>query len=183
MFLRKYETVALVNPDAGDAAVEKVVGRMREAIEKTGGKEVRFEDWGRRRTAHKLQRHNRTKAQYLYIQYLGRNDTVRELERLLKITEDAMLWQTIFLEDRVDPEAFDFAGESGKLTIQAARKDDIAREEAEREAREAQLRAAAEAAALGLHVEPPPAEEEKFEEEGFGFEDEEDVEDDEEDIR
>lgn len=183
MFLRKYETVALVNPETGEPGVEKVAGRMREAIEKTGGREVRFEDWGRRRTAYKIERSNATKAQYLYMLYLGATDTVRELERLLKITEDAMLWQTVLLEDRIDPEKYDFAAEASLLTLQAQRKDDIAREEAEREAREAQMRAIAEAQALGLHVEVP--EEEPRRHRGVDDEDDLDLEDedDEEDIR
>ncbi|MCB9729846.1 MAG: 30S ribosomal protein S6 [Deltaproteobacteria bacterium] len=127
MLLRKYETVTLVNPDGGTEAIDKVVGRMREAIEKTGGREIRLEDWGRRKTAYRLQRSGKLKAQYMYLQYLGTNGTVRELERLMKITEPAMLWQSVMLEDRVELDTFDFEAEGEKLT-QLARRAAAARE-------------------------------------------------------
>jgi small subunit ribosomal protein S6 len=114
MFLIKYETVVLVSPESGDEGVQKTLGRIREAIEKTGGKEVRLEDWGVRRLTYELNKHKR--AHYLYIQFLGSNSTVAELERLMGITEAVLKYQTIFLEDRIDPAAFDFAKESKNVT-------------------------------------------------------------------
>jgi small subunit ribosomal protein S6 len=121
MLLRRYETVTLVNPDGGPEAIDKVVGKMREALDKTGGREIRLEDWGRRKTAYRLQRSGKLKAQYMYLQYLGTNGTVRELERLLKISEPAMLWQSVVLEDRVELDTFDFEAEGDKLTNLARR--------------------------------------------------------------
>jgi small subunit ribosomal protein S6 len=114
MFLIKYESVALVSPESGDEGVQKTLGRMREAIEKTGGKEVRLEDWGVRRLTYELNKHKR--AHYIYLQYLGANDTVAELERLLGITEAVIKYQTIHLEDRIDPASFDFDKEKRNVT-------------------------------------------------------------------
>ena len=116
MYLRKYETVTLVHPEAGTDGQEKVLGRMREAIEKTGGREVRFEDWGQRKLAFRLSRHGVRRAQYQYLLYLGSNSTVAELERMMKITEEAMLWQTVLLEDRIKAEEFDFEAASEEHT-------------------------------------------------------------------
>ncbi len=149
MFLRKYETVTLVNPEHGEEGIEKVVGRMKEALEKTGGREIRLEDWGRRKTAFRLQRSGATKATYLYYLYLGEKTTVRELERLLKITEQAMVWQTVALEDRIDPETFDFEAEAAQQTMQFERKEEILRTEAEAETRAKAVRAQIEQEAIG----------------------------------
>lgn len=121
MFLTKYETVTLVSPDAGPEGIERVVGRMREAIEKTGGREIRYEDWGRRKLAYQLQRTKNTKAHYIYLAYLGANTTVAELERLMKITEEAVLWQSVQLETRVDVDTFDFEAQGRLFTLQAKR--------------------------------------------------------------
>ena len=124
MIVRKYETVTLVHPDAGPDGHEKVLGRMRESIEKTGGREVRLEDWGRRKLAYTLSRAGVNRAQYFYMLYLGTNETVAELERLMKITEEAMLWQSILVEDRVEMDTFDFEAEAGGQTLMSSSDDD-----------------------------------------------------------
>ena len=142
MYARQYETVTLVNADSGDAGRDKVLARIREALEKTGGQEIRLENWGRRKPAYRLRRSKATKALYLYTLYLGTNKTVAELERLLKITEEAMLWQTIILDDRVVADAFDYDAAQAGETIMSVK----TKEAAEREATEAAARAEREAA-------------------------------------
>jgi len=114
MFLTKYETIVLVSPESGDAGVTKTLGRIREAVEKTGGKEVRFEDWGVRKLTYELNKNKR--AHYLYLQHLGASTTVAEIERLMGITEAAIKYQTINLEERVDPATFDFDKEGKNVT-------------------------------------------------------------------
>ena len=149
MLARRYETVTLVNADSGDAGRDKVLARIREALEKTGGREVRLENWGRRKTAYRLRRSKANKALYLYTLYLGTNKTVAELERLLKITEEAMLWQTIVLEDRVSVDEFDFSAAGDGKTIMAVK----TKEAAEREAADAAARAEREAADAAARAE------------------------------
>ncbi len=117
MYLRKYETVAIVNPDAGTDGVQRVLDRMREAITKTGGQEARLEDWGRRRLAFEMAKQN--KGHYLYLLYLGTTSTVAELERLLGITEEAMKYQTVLLDPRVKADEFDFEKAKSESTQHA----------------------------------------------------------------
>lgn len=106
MFARKYEVITIVSPDAGEEGEAKVLARMREAIEKTEGREIRLEDWGTRKLAYELRGHR--KGKYLYMLFLGTNTTVAEMERLLGITETILKYQTVLLEDRVAVESFDF---------------------------------------------------------------------------
>ena len=124
MYLRKYETITLVDPTKGSDGVNKVLDRMREALTKTDAKEIRFEDWGRRKTAYKLQSYKVDRAHYLYLQYLANNTTVHELERLMKITEEAMIYQTVLLEDRVVADAFDFEAAASEETATINRGED-----------------------------------------------------------
>ena len=114
MLTRKYEIVALVAPEAGDDGNAKVLGRMREGLEKTKGIELRLEDWGVRKLAYELRGQRR--AQYYYLLFLGTNTTVAEVERLLGITETILKFQTVVLEDRVESEGFDFAKVGGELS-------------------------------------------------------------------
>lgn len=114
MFLRRYETIVLVNPEGGEEAVNKTTHRLREGLETTKGREVRLEDWGVKRLAYELNKNRR--AHYLYFHYLGTNSSVAEIERLMSITEPVVKFQTVFLEDRVDPAKFDFAKEKHNFT-------------------------------------------------------------------
>ncbi|TNF29043.1 MAG: 30S ribosomal protein S6 [Deltaproteobacteria bacterium] len=114
MLTRKYEVVTLVHPEAGEEGDEKVLGRMREALEKTAGTEIRLEDWGVRKLAYELR--GQRKGHYYYMLYLGTNSTVAEMERLLGITETILKYQTILLEDRVESDTFDFAAAKGEVT-------------------------------------------------------------------
>lgn len=114
MFLRKYETIVLVNPEGGEESVNKTTHRLREGLETTKGREVRLEDWGVKRLAYELNKNRR--AHYLYFQYLGTNSSVAEIERLMSITEAVIKFQTVFLEDRVDPAQFDFGKEKHNFT-------------------------------------------------------------------
>jgi len=119
MFMRKYETVVLISPDAGDEGVQKATTRLREGLATTQGKEIRLEDWGVKRLAYELNGNRR--CHYLYFLYLGTNTAVAEIERLMKITEAVVKYQTVVLEDRVDPAQFDYATEGRNLTEIAKR--------------------------------------------------------------
>jgi len=119
MFLRKYETVVLISSDSGDEAVTKTLTRMRDGLASTNGKEIRLEDWGVKRIAYELNGNRR--AHYLCLLYLGTNSSVAEIERLLKITEAVIKFQTIVLEDRIDPAQFEFEKERKNLSELAKR--------------------------------------------------------------
>lgn len=119
MFLRKYETVVLINSELGEEAVTKTIARMRDGLASTHGKEIRLEDWGVKRIAYELNGNRR--AHYLCFLYLGTNSSVAEIERLLKITEAVIKFQTVFLEDRVDPAQFEFEKEKKNLSELAKR--------------------------------------------------------------
>jgi small subunit ribosomal protein S6 len=109
----------LINPELGDEAVTKTTTRLRDGLASTNGKEIRLEDWGVKRIAYELNGNRR--AHYLCFLYLGTNKSVAEIERLLKITEAVIKFQTVFLEDRVDPAKFEFDKERKNLSELAKR--------------------------------------------------------------
>ncbi len=51
------------------------------------------------------------KGNYLYFRYLSSGYAVSELERNLKVLDPVLRYLTVKLEDRVDPESFDFEEE------------------------------------------------------------------------
>jgi small subunit ribosomal protein S6 len=114
MLMRQYETIVIVDPDAGQEGTDKVLERMRDGLSKTEGREVRLEDWGRRKLAYDIGKHN--KAHYLYLNYLGTGTTVAEVERLLRVTEPALKFHTVLLGIRVESDSFDFAQAAATIT-------------------------------------------------------------------
>ena len=154
MYLRQYETVILVDPDSGQDGIDKVLERSRDAFKKTKAQEIRVENWGVRKLAYELNR--RKRGAYLYMQFLGSNATVAELERLLKITEPAFKYQTLVVNPQVDAASFDFKSVGAEQTLLAKKAVEAA------EAKAAQEKAAAEKAASQPApevVEAAPAEE------------------------
>lgn len=105
MMLRKYETLFVVKPELTEDALEAIRTRLTSSVEKNGGIEITYQDWGKRRLAYSIRKY--PKGQYLYFRYLGLGPAVFELERQMKVMDDVLRFMTQKLEDRVDSETFD----------------------------------------------------------------------------
>jgi small subunit ribosomal protein S6 len=162
MYLRQYETVILVDPDSGQDGIDKVLERTRDAFKKTKAQEIRVENWGVRKLAYELNR--RKRGTYLYLQFLGSNATVAELERLLKILEPAFKYQTLVINPQVDPASFDFKAAGGEQTTLARKAVEAAEAKAAKEKEEAERAASQPAPEVVEAVEAPAAEENTAEE-------------------
>jgi small subunit ribosomal protein S6 len=112
---REYETIYILRPNAGEEAADKVSSRISEIFEREQGKLVQVEVWGRRRLAYKIK--GNAKGVFVYLKYLGYPGLVEELERNMRMSDAVLKYQTVKLEDEidpktveVDPEAIKFAG-------------------------------------------------------------------------
>ena len=111
--LSKYETVLIVKPDLPEDQFEVVKTRAVSAITTTGGHEIVFQDWGKKRLAYPIKKS--PKGNYLYFRYLAEGAGVAELERNLKVLDSLLRFLTVKLEDRVDAEGYDFEGERSTI--------------------------------------------------------------------
>jgi len=96
---REYETVYILRPNLEKEKADHVAKRVGEAIKGTGGILTAVELWGSRRLAYPIQRHHR--GIYIYLKFLGKGDTVAELERQLKLADSVIRYQTIQLRSNV----------------------------------------------------------------------------------
>ena len=98
MAMRKYEIIFVVRPDVNDEELEKLVTQMQGVVTGAGGIIEKVEKMGRRRLAYRVAR----QREGLYILFLleGNGDTVKELERRLKVTDSVIKYLTV----RVDEE-------------------------------------------------------------------------------
>src|SRR5438132_1295998 len=67
--LREYETIFLVRPDLAEDLVDKIVERMRGIVQRDGGKVIKVENWGKKKTAYEVKKHLR--AIFIRFDYLG----------------------------------------------------------------------------------------------------------------
>ena len=99
--LREYETIFLVRPDLAEDLVDKIVERMRGIVQRDGGKVIKVENWGKKKTAYEVKKHLR--AIFIRFDYLGGTGAVAEFERNLRMTDDVLKYQSVKLADDVDP--------------------------------------------------------------------------------
>lgn len=100
--LRKYELIYLVQPEASDDDRQKVQGRVDAVLEEYGATPISREDWGKRKLAYEIQKQN--KAFYTYMVFIARPGTTAEIERVLRMLDHCIRWQTIKLEDGIRPD-------------------------------------------------------------------------------
>jgi small subunit ribosomal protein S6 len=101
--LREYETIFLVKPELPDETVERIKERVREIINREGGRVIRFTVWGKKRTMYPIARQNR--ATYVHALYLGKSNLVPEVERNLRNLDEVTRYLSVKVADEVDPEA------------------------------------------------------------------------------
>lgn len=100
--LRKYELIYLVQPEATDEERQKVTDRVDAVLTDYGATTLLKEDWGKRKLAYEILKHN--KAFYSYLVFIARPGTTAEIERVLRMLDACIRWQTIKLEDGIAPD-------------------------------------------------------------------------------
>ena len=99
--LREYESIFLLRPDLADDLVEKVVDRMRGIVQRDGGKVLKVENWGKKKTAFEVKKNLR--ALFIRVHYLGDTKLVAEFERNLRMTDDVLKYQSVKIAENIDP--------------------------------------------------------------------------------
>lgn len=100
---REYETIFILRPEASTENIQEVNARIRRIIEGGGGRLIRLENWGKRKLAYEIRKE--LKGIYLYWLYLGASDLVAEVERNLRMLDVVIRYNTVRVDQDVDPDA------------------------------------------------------------------------------
>lgn len=84
----QYEILLMLDPDLAEQRQEELVVRVRELVERGGGRWQRQDVWGRRRLAYEIA--HKKEGTYHLLQLDAEPETLNELSRILRITDGVM---------------------------------------------------------------------------------------------
>jgi small subunit ribosomal protein S6 len=83
-----YELLLMLDPELPDDRQTEIVTRMRELIERGGGRWSSHDAWGRRRLAYEID--HKQEGVYHLVTFAVDAETLDELSRILRITDGVM---------------------------------------------------------------------------------------------
>jgi len=98
-----YEKIMILNPGLDTKAVEETVEKVKEKITKQGGEILKSENWGTRKLAYVLNKHD--KGIYILLLFKSPPSTILELERFCKVTDTIIKFMVVRLEKKKQIEA------------------------------------------------------------------------------
>lgn len=96
---RIYEELFIVKPDATDEEVDQVLDQVRTSITNGGGNVDKEEKWGVRKLAYRVKK--RAEGYYVLVQFTSGSNTVRELERRLRVNDSVLKFITVRIDEKL----------------------------------------------------------------------------------
>jgi len=98
-YLKSYEQVAILNPDASLEQQKEVFRRNKSIIESFGGSIHSLETWGRRVLANPIKK--KRHGIYFHTLFQAKPGAIAELERVMRISDHVMRFMHIALDERI----------------------------------------------------------------------------------
>jgi small subunit ribosomal protein S6 len=95
--MRIYEELFILDPKAPDEVVDAVVGQIEDVVTSGGGKIDKVDRWGVRKLAYRVKK--REEGLYILVQFTAAAETVRELERRLRVDENVLKYITVRIDE------------------------------------------------------------------------------------
>ena len=128
--LRRYELIYLVHPEAEDEQITRMEQRIDQVLSDYETLVIKREDWGKRKLAYEIEKVN--KAYYRYMEFVVKPVMITELERVLRLVDVVIRYQTIRLEENIPANTLDrFVVETSETPDFSAPKADDGAQEAE----------------------------------------------------
>jgi small subunit ribosomal protein S6 len=97
--MRIYEELFIVRPDATDEEIDPLVEQLKNVIVHEGGTLDKTEKWGVRKLAYRLLKY--TEAQYILLQFTAEPETVKEVERRLRVADLVLKFLTVRIDEKL----------------------------------------------------------------------------------
>ena len=116
-----YETMFVVQPTLTEEENKAQVQKIMDVITKQGSEIVATKDMGTRKLAYEVKKHKR--GHYTVVLFKAQGDTILEIERNLRISEDVIKFLTVRYTNTVEVAQFN------KMVAAYAPKEEVAKEE------------------------------------------------------
>lgn len=94
--MNKYESVVIINPNIEEQAIKALIQKFTDLINKNG-KVEKVDEQGKKRLAYEIKKQ---KEGYYVVFYFEANpDSIKELERIYRITDEVMKFIVVRQED------------------------------------------------------------------------------------
>ncbi len=100
--MRRYETICIIRPSAGEEKISAIAEKTTGIIQQFGGSPIRVDHWGVKKLAYLIQKENQ--GYYLYIEYAGMPEAVKEIERIFRIDDQVLKYMTVKTQDTFIPD-------------------------------------------------------------------------------
>src|ERR1035438_2629392 len=97
--MRIYEELFIVRPDLPEEETDQLIERLTTLIAGQGGNVDKVDKWGVRKLAYRVQK--RTEGFYVLLQFTAKPETVRELERQLRVQDQVMKFITVRIDEKL----------------------------------------------------------------------------------
>ncbi len=97
--MRIYEELFIVRADATDEEVDPVIDLVKSVVTQAGGTIDKTEKWGVRKLAYRVNK--QSEGQYVLVQFTAGPDTVRELERRLRVSDLVIKFLTVRIDEKM----------------------------------------------------------------------------------
>jgi small subunit ribosomal protein S6 len=95
--MRIYEELFIIRPDATEEEIDQVIEPLKNVITGAKGTVDKVEKWGKRRLAYRVDKHR--EGSYVLFQFTAAPETVKELERRLRVTDDVIKFLTVRIDE------------------------------------------------------------------------------------
>jgi small subunit ribosomal protein S6 len=108
--LRRYETIFITPPELPEAEQAELIEKLNSLMANLKGEVIKLEDWGIKRLSYEIRKN--TRGHYYLLDYVSGPDSIRELERNLRLNDRVLKYQTVKVSDQVSAEALQALKES-----------------------------------------------------------------------
>jgi small subunit ribosomal protein S6 len=97
--MRIYEELFIIRPDAPEEEIDQLIEQLTNLIASQGGNVDKSEKWGIRKLAYRVSKRN--EGFYVLLQITAKPETIRELERRLRVTDLVLKFLTVRSDEKM----------------------------------------------------------------------------------
>jgi small subunit ribosomal protein S6 len=94
--LRKYEIMVIVDAEADEDTVGKVIERIKGILSEHQGEVGAVDQWGRRKLAYEIDR--KSEGQYVVVSFQAEPSALAELDRVLSLADEVVRFKIVRTE-------------------------------------------------------------------------------------